>query len=378
MTKMEVPMKHKRLIFVTTLVLCYALMAGGCGSGESSDKQNLSFMGGADDAQTGGIGDEAVSEDMEQTNEADSSGESSNDETAADDTSDSQTSGSDSAELSTDMLVYSCRLAIDTLDYEKSVQTFRSMLTAAGGFVENENFTDGQSSSSSYYIDEQDKNRMYTATVRVPHDKYDEFLNGADQLGDVRSRTSDVQNMGQEYTDLGTTLQIYEAKEKRYIEMLATIKDDEHAIAVEKELTELQVQIAKLKSRMSGIRTDVAYSTIEIQIRQVAKYEERSTPERTDTFFQRLGNTVRDTWKHFLIFLEALLFFIIRVSPYLVIIVCIIVIIYRIQKRKTYAKEEPTVFPNISTSQAPDGEEDAPEDENVQTENQTEYTDTEQ
>lgn len=376
MTKMEVPMKHKRLIFVTTLVLCYALMAGGCGSGSSSDQKNLSFMEGAGDAEAGGIGDETESENMDGVSENNSAGETADDPATDGDSSGSEPSGG--AELNTDMLVYSCRLAIDTLDYEKSVRTFRDMLTATGGFVENENFTDGQSSSSSYYIEEQDKNRMYTATVRVPHDKYDEFLNGADQLGDVRSRTSDVQNMGQEYTDLGTTLQIYEAKEKRYIEMLATIKDDEHAITVEKELTELQVQIAKLKSRMNEIRTDVAYSTIEIQIHQVAKYEERSTPKRTDTFFQRLGNTVRDTWKHFLVFLEALLFFIIRVSPYLVIIVCIIVIIYRIQKRKTYAKEEPPVFPNISISQAPDEEEDAPEDENVQTENQTEDTDTEQ
>lgn len=345
-------MKHKRLILVTTLALCYALMAGGCSSGESSDKSNLSFMEGGgdtqagDNTQSGGIGDEVENENTDGVDENNSAGETADDPAAKDDTSDSKPSGGDNAELNTDMLVYSCRLAIDTLDYEKSVQTFRSMLTAAGGFVENENFTDGQSASTSYYIEEQDKNRMYTATVRVPHDKYDEFLNGADQLGDVRSRDSNVQNMGQEYTDLGTTLQIYEAKEKRYIEMLATIKDDEYAITVEKELTELQVQIAKLKSRMSGIRTDVAYSTIEIQIHQVAKYEERSTPKRTDTFFQRLGNTVRDTWKHFLVFLEALLFFIIRVSPYLIIIVCIIAIIYRIQKHRNRVEEEPTQTDN--------------------------------
>lgn len=372
---MEVPMKHKRLILVTTLTLCYALMAGGCGSGESSDKANSSYMEGAGDAEAGGIGDETESENMDGVSENNSAGETADDPTTDGDSSGSEPSGG--AELNTDMLVYSCRLAIDTLDYEKSVRTFRDMLTATGGFVENENFTDGQSSSSSYYIEEQDKNRMYTATVRVPHDKYDEFLNGADQLGDVRSRTSDVQNMGQEYTDLGTTLQIYEAKEKRYIEMLATIKDDEHAITVEKELTELQVQIAKLKSRMKEIRTDVAYSTIEIQIHQVAKYEERSTPKRTDTFFQRLGNTVRDTWKHFLVFLEALLFFIIRVSPYLVIIVCIIVIIYRIQKRRNYNEEEPPVFPAIHSDTARSTQEDTPKTEDTSENTDTE-TDTDQ
>ena len=76
--------------------------------------------------------------------------------------------------------------------------------------------------------------------------------------------------------------------------MLSTITDDEQAIRVEKELTELQVKIAGIKTRMTEIRTDVDYSTIELQLREVTKYDE--APQQTDTFFQRLGNTITDTW----------------------------------------------------------------------------------
>lgn len=328
-------MKRIHFIPVTVLILCYALAAGGCGTGGGGDaakSENSITYDSYDSAQDeeysgGGLGDETAEENSESSDSSEKEQE----------TSDGAT-GNDNSEISTDMLVYTCDLAIDTLDYNQSVQTFRNMLATAGGFVENENFTDGQSSTS-YYIEEQDKNKTYTATVRVPHDKYNDFLNGADQLGDVRSRSSNVANMAQEYSDLGTTLQIYEAKEKRYIEMLSTIKDDTQAINVEKELTELQVKIATLKTRMNQIRTDVAYSTINIRIHEVAKYEERNTPKRTDTFLQRLGNTLRDTWKTFLAFLEALLFFTIRVSPYLIIILCILVIIYRIQKSRNSHRE---------------------------------------
>lgn len=353
---MEVFMKRIHFIPVTVLILCYALAAGGCGTGDGGDAaksensitQNIRDFS-QDEEYSGGLGDETAEENSESS------------ESSEKETSDNAT-GNDNSEINTDMLVYTCDLAIDTLDYNQSVQTFRNMLTAAGGFVENENFTDGQSSTS-YYIEEQDKNKTYTATVRVPHDKYNDFLNGADQLGDVRSRSSNVANMAQEYSDLGTTLQIYEAKEKRYIEMLSTIKDDAQALNVEKELTELQVKIATLKTRMNQIRTDVAYSTINIRIHEVAKYEERNTPKRTDTFLERLGNTLRDTWKTFLAFLEALLFFTIRVSPYLIIILCILIIIYRIQKSRNSRREdqEPPTFPIVPPDEIKDADEQTQE-----------------
>ncbi len=208
------------------------------------------------------------------------------------------------------------------------------------------NYSDGQSLDP-YYIEETEKQKHYTATVRVPHDKYDSFLNGANQLGDIRSKSSNVENLGQEYTDLNTTLQIYEAKEKRYLKMLSTITDDEQAIRVEKELTELQVKIAGIKTRMTEIQTDVDYSTIELNLREVTKYNE--APEQTDTFFQRLGNTVSDTWKNFGIFLEAMLFFFIRILPYAVIIGLIVLVVLWITKKRKWKrdsdKKEPDKFP---------------------------------
>lgn len=312
----------KKTLISAVLVLCYAMIAGGCGSGgdSSSSKYGMSY--------------ESNDADMNASTQSESSaGEGVTDETGGDTavSEDTEQAASSSSKINTDMLVYTCNLSIDTLDYDKSVEDFRNMLASVGGFVERETYTDGQSNTS-YYIEDTDKNKVYTATVRVPHDKYDTFLSGAGQLGDVRSKSSNVENVGQEYTDLNTTLAIYEAKEKRYIKMLSTITDDNHAVTVEKELTELQVKIANIKTRLNEIQTDVDYSTIDIQIREVAKYDEK--PQKTDTFLQRLGNTVKSSWQTFLTFLEAMLFLFIRIFPYALILAVILYVIYRIQKKR--------------------------------------------
>lgn len=320
----------KQKLLLSLLVLCYVFTASGCGSGQSSSSLDYaeSSSNNSDAESAEGISDEFS---------GGTAGEPAADE--------NNTDPGNAPKINTDMLVYTCNLSIDTLNFDQSVQTFHNMLTNAGGFVQNENYSDGQTSTS-YYIEDSKKNKLYTATVRVPHDKYSDFLNGADQLGDVRSKSSNVQNVGQEYTDLNTSLSIYEAKEKRYIKMLSTITDDNQAINIEKELTELQVKIATIKTRMNQIQTDVDYSTIEIRIHEVEKYEEQKAPEKTDTFFQRLGKTVKDTWKYFLVFLETMLFFVIRVAPYMILILAVVFIIFQIQKKrndrqKPFPKEQP-------------------------------------
>lgn len=242
--------------------------------------------------------------------------------------------------LRKEMLVYSCTMSIDTLDFGASIDTFRSTLDLYGGFIEQENYSDG-GHQGSWYSGNDQKWQTYTATLRVPSRNYDDFCNAAAQLGDLRSKNASVQNVSQEYSDLETTLKIYEAKEERYIALLAGITDDEYAITIEKELTELQIQIAKIRTRMNEIQTDVAYSYVYITIKEVREYT--SEPVKTDTFLDRLMVTLKDAGSGFLSFLEGLLFLLIYTVPYVVligIIVFIIVSIIKAIKRHKKAKRE--------------------------------------
>lgn len=248
----------------------------------------------------------------------------------------SEESGSLSADsIQKEMLVYSCHMEVDTLDFDASLNSFKSTLDTYGGFVETENFSDGGGGGRWYYENEE-KWQSYSATVRIPSSNYDAFCNSAGGLGDLRSKTSTVENLSREYSDLSTTLEIYEAKEQRYIDLLADISEDEYAVAIEKELTEIQIQIANIKTRMNRISTDVAYSYVYFTLNEVKEYV--SEPVRTDTFFDRLGNTFSDAGRGFLNFLEGLLFFLIYTAPYFVLIGIAVFVIVKITKKRRAKK----------------------------------------
>lgn len=305
--------------FMIPVILC-SLMLTSCGSSGSSAAYDNAYVGSYD------------SYDSDYSYE-----------TAAAEESPAEAESSDGDPISAnsikkEMLVYSCNMTVDVLNFDEAVDSFKESLDSYGGFVENESYSDGGSDSRYYYADEE-KWQTYSATVRIPSADYDAFCDSTAALGDLRSKNASVENVSSEYYDLNTTLEIYEAKEQRYIDLLADITDDEYAVSVEKELTELQVQIAQIKTRMNEIRTDVAYSYVYININEVREYT--AEPVKKDTFVQRLSNTLSEAASGFLSFLEGLLFVIIYLFPYLVligIIIAVITAIHRKNKARRAAK----------------------------------------
>lgn len=233
--------------------------------------------------------------------------------------------------INTQMLVYSCDMSIDVLEFDDSVNKLHDLISKYNGFIESETYSDGGSSSKWQYSEDQ-KWKTLCTTIRIPSASYDNFCADTANVGDMRSKNASVQNLTTEYSDLKTTLSIYEAKEKRYIKLLEDLESESDAIAVENELTDIQIEIARIKTRMNNIENDVAYSYIHLTVHEVREYSEEPVIEKTDTFLQRLGNTISKTWHEFLEFLEALLFFIIRLLPYLLLLGIVLFLLNPLRK----------------------------------------------
>ncbi len=233
--------------------------------------------------------------------------------------------------INTQMLVYSCDMGLDVLEFEDSVDKLHDLIDKYKGFIERENYSDGGSTTKWQYAEEQ-KWKTLSTVIRIPSASYDDFCKDIEKIGDMRNKNASVQNLTTEYSDLKTTLSIYEAKEKRYIDLLADMKSESEAISVENELTNIQVEIAKIKTRMNNIENDVAYSYINLTVNEVREYTEEPVIEKTDTFGQRFKNTVTRTWQGFLEFLEGLLFIIIRILPYLLLIGIALIPLNQIRK----------------------------------------------
>ncbi len=316
-------MKRKIIACVAILFLLCLVSCGGTSSGGKNN-----------------IGNSGTSSESSGSKDSISKSEIENDKNTFNNNSENTT-------LSEEMLVYSCNMEIDVMDFQKAVSDFKSTLKEYNGFVESENYNDN--GSRSHYLNN-DKTLMhtYSATVRVPSSKYENFVSGLDSIGTLRFKTANAENISQEYSDAKTTLEIYEAKRDRYIKMLSTITDNEHAISIEKELTNIEIEIKKLKTNMNKMNNDVAYSYVNIELNEVTEY---TTPYSEKTFLQKLQETVKRSWEYFLYICQTILFIFIFFLPYIVIIAIIVLVVFKITKNKkkknpqNYTKR-PQVPPN--------------------------------
>lgn len=222
--------------------------------------------------------------------------------------------------------------------------------------------------------------KTYTSTIRVPSSNYSAFCDATANLGDLRYKTANVENLSHEYYDLSATLDIYEAKEKRYQELLDSITDKEYAIKVEEELTSIQIEISKIKTRMNDIRTDVAYSYVNVTINEVKEYEPEPEIVKEDTFLQRLSNTVSGATGSFLKIMETLLFIFIYLFPYAAVVGLIVFIIFKLckaaEKRKQKRNNELMTASHMPVPQ-PLQNESIPSTPQTQTDAKTETNDEE-
>lgn len=233
--------------------------------------------------------------------------------------------------IDTEKLVYNGEITIDTLKFDETVEEVKKLIEDVDGFIEYENVWDD---AGSYYYDDfalynsrnEQSRHTYNARVRVPSASYTKFVEKSEGIGDVRSQSSNVQNITQEYSTTKSQLEIYETKYKRYLELMEQASTVEEMIEIEREITNIEVSMAQYKTALSVMDTDVAYSTMDVTVNEIIK---SSDIKNKNTFLTRLKETAEESWYGVLDFLEWVLFAIIRYWWY----VAFAIILYKLNKK---------------------------------------------
>jgi hypothetical protein len=221
-------------------------------------------------------------------------------------------SNQDEAAPSSEKLVYRGSLTIETKEYSSSIKALRDQIRSFNGIIESEN----EYEEGSYYLsNELKKLWSLSMTVRIPTERYEEFMSGGTEIGNVISRSSSAENISRRYNDVSAQIEALEKQQKRLLEMMDEAKTIEDMIAVEDRLSEVQYQLNRLKTDRESMDTDVAYSTVNINLREVRVYAEVN-----DTFFSRLANRFSGGFRNFTETCGELLLDIVYRLPYLLII----------------------------------------------------------
>lgn len=233
---------------------------------------------------------------------------------------DTQTQDLDSMTLLEEKLVYHCDLEIETLDYAGTLASVKEAIQQYGGIIQSEDETD---SSYDWYYENYRKTsgtmRNYIE-VRVPSANYERFISALDGVGKITSKSTSIDNISQQYYDTTTQIEALQIQEKNLLAMLEQCDTIEDMITVQDRLTTVQYDLNRLQTNKRYMDVDVAYSYVNISIEEVMEYHYDEEPVKTNTFVDRLTNTIKATGRGFLKFLEILLFLIIRLIPYLIIV----------------------------------------------------------
>lgn len=245
------------------------------------------------------------------------------------------------AEKKEEKLVYTCDIDIETTTYQDTMDEIEKVIQKHSGIIDSQSEYDN---ASGWYMSDYEKTGGTLGTnmvVRIPSKNYKAFLKDLDGKGKMTRKTMNVTNISRSYYDVEATIESLKLQESRLLEMMKQAKTIDEMISVENRLTEVQTQLNQYKTQLSIMDTDVAYSTITLNISEVLEYKEHQPGRKTNTFVQRLINTIQDSWYNFLAFMENLLFFLIRLFPFaLVALVVFILAKPFIKKYDEYSKEK--------------------------------------
>ena len=261
-------------------------------------------------------------------------------------------------------LIYTVDLSVETLDYEKSIQTVDSLVAQYGGYVEYAQTENNKLNStrlrSAYY------------TLRVPADRLSAFLDSCGAVGNVCSSTRSTENRTAEYADLTARLNTLRIEEQSLQELLEKAEDLDTIVSLHSYLSDVRYSIERVEASMRGIDSLASYSTVHLKLTEVKFATETVTP--ASTFGERLKARSAEAWRGFSESLEdfgvflfgelpsILVTIVLYLLPIAVVVFVIVLLVRRgrnkrrarrAAKQQKYVQQNPYVMPSQQPAAQP-------------------------
>lgn len=163
-------------------------------------------------------------------------------------------------------------LTLTVKDIERSSARVRSAATAAGGYVSSEETRlAGEDASGSWA----------EIVVTVPVDELDSTMTTLAEIGTVSHRTSDAEDLTQQYTDTRARVRTLTRSTERLRSLIDDTEDLDQVVTLEDELSQREADLESMVSQEKSLekRTTTAPITVDLATPEAA--EETEEDERT-------------------------------------------------------------------------------------------------
>lgn len=233
-------------------------------------------------------------------------------------------------------LVYRANLDIETLEFNKSLQDLKDLIAQNNGIIQGENYRDNNSIIGYGYR----SGRTIDIAIRIPTPNYNTFISTINNVGKVRSQSSTVENISQEYYNTKAYLDSYKTQLDKLQEMYEYAETIEEMITIESRIAEVNAEILRLTTKIQSMDLDVAYSTVDIRLEEVVEYSKDEPIEGQRTFIDRLKATIKESIENLRYGAEDMLFwFILHIWELLIIVFVVFIAIKVIKARIKHHKK---------------------------------------
>ena len=152
----------------------------------------------------------------------------------------------------------SVRLSVQRGRFDETVDEARSIAAGLGGFVVSSSASQGSAQ------------RLVRGTLvlRIPARNYAEAMKSLAALGRVESRREMGQDVSQEYVDLRARTRQLQAVEGQLLELLDRADTVGAALAVQQQLSQVQLDLEQARGRLQYLADQVAFSTIALDLHE--------------------------------------------------------------------------------------------------------------
>ena len=207
---------------------------------------------------------------------------------------------------------------LETRTFTEAIQSIQTAVAEAGGYIESQNQEGYSLGSRSRY-----QERYANIQARVPSAKLDEVARSVGGFCNVLSQSESMDDITDSYYDAQAHLKSLQIQEERLLAILEKADKLEDIITLESALSDVRYQIESLTASLRRMDSQVAYSYLNISLREVVEYQE--VQEKPRSFGEQMREAFGDGMGDMVDGLQTFALFLARVGPSLVVLVLIIV-----------------------------------------------------
>lgn len=236
-------------------------------------------------------------------------------------------------------IIYSGHVYLEATLFDNAIRVLEQAVSSFGGFVEESSVNGStvfNSDGSTSVVD-----RWGYYVVRVPADRFEEFMSLASGIGNVTSSSRTAENVTSQYTDYEARLTSLYTQEERLLAMLEESGDLDSLIQLEARLSEVRYEIESIERNLRNLDQKLAYSTVTLEIQEVEIYTPTVTVKRT--FGEKLSDALSDGWNGFVRGIQSFVVGVAYILPGMVLFLvaaAAALLIWRNVRRKKRAKKE--------------------------------------